>query len=129
MNIIRVEPIYELEPFKDYIENKFNNKTIWQNLEKASKDYYCEYLKTIGEVTSCKAPGDDYPFPKGRHWESSRIQPAMVFLDRSCQNELMRSNNFDVKVTVKKCTEVEALPKNYYGCEGILQILSRGQQA
>ena len=41
----------------------------------------------------------------------------------------MRSNNFVVKVAGKKCSEVEALPKNYYGCEQILQILSRGPQA
>ena len=53
----------------------------------------------------------------------------MVFLGRSCQNELMRSNNFVVKVARKKCSEVEALPKNYYGCGQILQILSCGPQA
>ena len=35
----------------------------------------------------------------------------MVFLGRSCQYELMRSNNFDVKVNVTMCTEVEALAK------------------
>ncbi len=41
----------------------------------------------------------------------------------------MRSNNSVVKVAGKKSSEVEALPKNYYGCEQILQILSRGPQA
>ena len=60
---------------------------------------------------------------------SSRIKSFQRFLVRSCQNELMRSNNFVVKVAGKKCSEVEALPKNYYGCEQILQILSRGPQA
>ena len=59
----------------------------------------------------------------------SRIKSFQQFLVRSCQNELMRSNNFVVKVAGKKCSEVEALPKNYYGCEQILQILSRGPQA
>ena len=43
---------------------------------------------------------------------SSRIQPARVFLGRSCQNELMRSNNFDAKVPVTMCTEVEAQANN-----------------
>ena len=43
---------------------------------------------------------------------SSRIQLAIVFLDRSCQNELMRSNNFDIKVPVKMCTELEAQANN-----------------
>ena len=59
----------------------------------------------------------------------SRIKSFQQFLVRSCQNELMRSNNFVVKVARKKCSEVEALPKNYYGCEQILQILSCGPQA
>ena len=36
----------------------------------------------------------------------------MVYLGRSCQNELMRSNNFYVKVPVTMCTEVEAQPNN-----------------
>ena len=61
--------------------------------------------------------------------QSSRIKSFQQFLVRSCQNELMRSNNFVVKVAGKKCSEVEALPKNYYGCEQILEILSRGPQA
>ena len=60
---------------------------------------------------------------------SSRIKSFQRFLVRSCQNELMRSNNFVVKVAGKKCSEVEPLPKNYYGCEQILQILSCGPQA
>ena len=41
----------------------------------------------------------------------------------------MRSNDFDVKVTVKMCTEVEALTKNYYACDLSLLILLRGQEA
>ena len=41
----------------------------------------------------------------------------------------MRSNNFDVKVAVKKCTEVEALTKNYYARDPSLQILLPGQEA
>ena len=43
---------------------------------------------------------------------SPRIKTAMVFLGRSCQNELMRSNNFDVKVPVTMCTKVEAQANN-----------------
>ena len=43
---------------------------------------------------------------------SSRIQPARVFLGRSCQNKLMRSNNFDVNIPVTMCTEVEARANN-----------------
>ena len=53
----------------------------------------------------------------------------MVFLVRSCQNEIMRPNNFDVNVPVTMCTEVEARRKNYYYCEPILKISSHGQQA
>ena len=36
----------------------------------------------------------------------------MVFLGRSCQNTLMRSNNFDVNVPVGMCTEEEAQANN-----------------
>ena len=43
---------------------------------------------------------------------SSQIKPAMVFSGRSCQNELMRSNNFGGKVPVTMCTEVEAQANN-----------------
>ena len=42
---------------------------------------------------------------------SSRVKLAMVLLGRSCQNELMSSNNFDVKVAVKKYTKVEVSGK------------------
>ena len=75
--------------------------------------------KTDGKASPCTI--DDL--------RSSRIKSFQRFLVRSCQNELMRSNNFVVKVAGKKCSEVEALPKNYYGCEQILQILSCGPQA
>ena len=44
---------------------------------------------------------------------SSRIKSFQRFLVRSCQNELMRSNNFVVKVAGKKCSEVEAQANNY----------------
>ena len=59
----------------------------------------------------------------------SRIQLAQPFLGRSCQNKLMRSNNFEVNVPVTMCIEVEALAKNYYGCEPILKFSLHGQQA
>ena len=35
-----------------------------------------------------------------------------LFLVRSCQNDLMRSNNFDVKVSGSKCTLVKAWANN-----------------
>ena len=41
----------------------------------------------------------------------------------------MWSNYFDVKDPVTMCHEVEAQAKKYYGCEQILKIISRGQQA
>ena len=41
----------------------------------------------------------------------------------------MWSNDFDVNDPVTMCHEVKARAKNYYGCEPILKILSRGQQA
>ena len=44
---------------------------------------------------------------------SSRIKSFQQFLVRSCQNELMRSNNFVVKVAGKKCSEVAAQATNY----------------
>ena len=52
----------------------------------------------------------------------SQIKSARVFLGKSCQNELMRSNNFDVNVPVTIPTEVEAPAKNYYGCELIFNF-------
>ena len=61
--------------------------------------------------------------------DPSRIYPAQPFLGRSCQNKLMRSNNFEVNVPVTMCIEVEALAKNYYGCEPILKFSLHGQQA
>ena len=63
------------------------------------------------------------------HVHPTRIYPSQPFLGRSCQNKLMRSNNFEVNVPVTMCTEVEAQAKNYYCYEPILEILSRGQQA
>ena len=60
---------------------------------------------------------------------SSRIQSAQPFLGRSCQNKLMRSNNFEVNVTVTMCIEVEAQAKNYYACEPIFKFFSHSQQA
>ena len=42
----------------------------------------------------------------------TRIYPAQPFLGRSCQNQLMRSNNFDVNVPVTMCHEVEAQANN-----------------
>ena len=44
---------------------------------------------------------------------SSQIKSFQQYLVRSCQNELMRSNNFVVKVAGKKCSEVEAQANNY----------------
>ena len=57
----------------------------------------------------------------------SLIQPAQWFLGRSCQNELMRWNDFELKVTVCWCYKLEALAKNYYCCDRILKIPSCGQ--
>ena len=44
---------------------------------------------------------------------SSKIKSFQRFLVRSCQNELIRSNNIVVKVAGKKCSEVEAQANNY----------------
>ena len=44
--------------------------------------------------------------------QSPRIQPNQWFLDRSGQNELMRSNNFDIKIPGSLHTEVEAQANN-----------------
>ena len=45
----------------------------------------------------------------------------MWFLGRSGQNELMRTNNFDIKIPGSLHTEVEALAKNYYSFKRILK--------
>ena len=63
------------------------------------------------------------------HTHPTRIYPSQPFLGRSCQNKLMRSNNFEVNVPVTMCIEVEAQAKNYYGCEPILNFFSHSQQA
>ena len=42
----------------------------------------------------------------------SRNYTTQRFLGRSCQNKLMRPNNFDVNVPVTMCTEVEARANN-----------------
>ena len=42
----------------------------------------------------------------------TRIYPSQPLLGRSCQNKLMRSNNFDVNVPVTMCTEVESQANN-----------------
>ena len=44
---------------------------------------------------------------------SSQSKSFQRFLVRSCQIELMRSNNFVVTVPGKKCSEVEAQANNY----------------
>ena len=46
------------------------------------------------------------------HTHPTRIYLAQPFLGRSCQNQLMRSNNFDVNVPVTMCHEVEAQANN-----------------
>ena len=51
----------------------------------------------------------------------TRIYPSQPFLGRSCQNELMRSNNFDINFPGSLHTEVEALAKNYYSFKQIFK--------
>ena len=63
------------------------------------------------------------------HTHPTRIYPSQPFLGRSYQNKLMRSNNFEVNVTVTMCIEVEAQAKNYYACETIFKFFSHSQQA
>ena len=62
----------------------------------------------------------------------SRIQPNQWFLGRSCQNELMRSNNFDLKYSTSMCREVEVgqrIKKIRPHAERISKIPSRGERA
>ena len=42
----------------------------------------------------------------------SRNQLAHPAFERSCQNEITRSNNFDLKVIASWCSEVEAQANN-----------------
>ena len=46
------------------------------------------------------------------HAHPTRIYPSQPFLGKSCQNKLMRSNNFEVNVPVTMCIEVEAQANN-----------------
>ena len=54
----------------------------------------------------------------------SRNQSAHPAFERSCQNELVRSNNFDVNIPVTMCHELEGWAKNYYYCKPIFKIRS-----
>ena len=54
------------------------------------------------------------PWHKLGFFHTSRLDLTsnkFIKIIRSCQNKLMGSNNFDVNVAVKKCNEVESLPK------------------
>ena len=46
------------------------------------------------------------------HSTSSRNQLAHPAFEKSCQNEIMRSNNFDLKVIASWCSEPETRAKN-----------------
>ena len=96
--------------------------------------YYHSYYSSIIKTRAMSGVTfDETHCPQGTYLleavRSSRIQPVQPFLGRSCQNKLMRSNNFEVNVPVTMCIEVEALAKNYYGCEPILKFSLHGQQA
>ena len=49
----------------------------------------------------------------------TRIYTSQPFLGRSCQNKLMRSNNFEVNIPVTMCIEVEARENN---CENKMTL-------
>ena len=57
---IKLESLDNLDPLKKYLKSK---PEVLTNLKTALNEY-CEDLKSVGAVSSCKKPGPDPPFPK-----------------------------------------------------------------
>ena len=59
---IKLQSVDNLDPLKKYLKSK---PEVLTNLKKAINEY-CEDLKSVGAVSSCKKPGPDPPFPKSK---------------------------------------------------------------
>ena len=56
---IKLESLDNLDPLKKYLKSK---PEVLTNLKTALNEY-CEDLKSVGAVSSCKKPGPDPPIP------------------------------------------------------------------
>ena len=59
---IKLQSLDNLAPLKKYLKSK---PEVLTNLKIALNEY-CEDLKSVGAVSSCKKPGPDPPFPKSK---------------------------------------------------------------